>query len=821
MKAAPLRWRYLLQEATLFLGLSYVVLVGGTLNGLVLYRLNATTTVLIALGGALWLIWRWRRRRPFPATALDGPLLALLAAYVVASAFSVDPRRSFGATVLLALYLLIYYIAVDLLRAGWPAGLFVKAMLFAGSFILFFGGWELERWFSGWWAISATLLPPATLRLRALLGHPNFVAAFFALLLPLALTTRLGTRSTFTRWLAGLWCFMVAVLVFFTSSRSGWLGLGAALAMLALLWLGDRPGAGRAALSLLWQRWRRRPALFAASWLVLSVVAAAGGYVLYLQAQHPSHAGRDYIWEVALAMLRRHPLTGAGPFTYGTAFVATYAVPPDVLLAHAHNYYINTTAEAGLLGGLALLAVLAAAVRLAGRRWRQTPVGQRLRLAGYLAALAGLAVTSLFDTPQTFPALVVLAVLLAALIAAEDVPARAARWAAVGSGLLLVGWVAVVGALGWSLRAYAPFARGVLAGNLGDWVNAAGELDTATALDPTEAFYWLQAGFAHGRLALAADGTVRDPAALTAALRAYAQGVALEPEFSTNWANLAVLTWANGDRAGGLAAMERAVAGAPTAPAFVATLARLYEVAGQPEAAAQYFRGALDLRPDWATAYFFRATPLRQRVLEAWQQANPLGWQPDGGVSNGWQALQQQDYPQAVTIFSQARATNAPEIYLGLGLAELGQHDYAGAEQALRTALFVPGANGQATARMHLALGQALAGKGDPAAATAEYQAGLDLLAATSSFGVGQLGQSDYGWYIFNRESLVDDWLPGMDAVHYDTEAVAAMLALGDGATGEAAHAWYCRASAAAPDSAEAAARLAGQAACGAAALTP
>ena len=43
-------------------------------------------------------------------------------------------------------------------RAGWPAGLFVKAMLFAGTFILLFGVWELERWLSGWWARPS---PPA------------------------------------------------------------------------------------------------------------------------------------------------------------------------------------------------------------------------------------------------------------------------------------------------------------------------------------------------------------------------------------------------------------------------------------------------------------------------------------------------------------------------------------------------------------------------------------------------------------------------------------------------------------------------------------
>lgn len=807
MKAAPVRWGYLLQEAALFLVLAYVVLLGGTFNGLVLYRLNVATTALIGMAGAVWLAWRWVTRRPFPATALDWPLLALLAAYVIASAASVDPRRSFGATVLLALYVLIFYLVVDLRRAGWPAGLFVKAMLFAGTFILFFGGWELERWFTGWWAIDGrALLPPATLRLRAFLGHPNFVGAFFALLLPLALTGALAAKGWAARVIALAWALVAAVLVFYTSSRSGWLGLGAALAILALLTALDR----RAPVATAWRGVRKRPVVLAAVGLALLVVAAVGAYALYRQAQHPSHAGRDYIWTVALGLLRADPLTGAGPFTFGTAFIAAYSVPPEALLAHAHNVYLNTAAEAGLLGGLALLALLAAGARLAWRRWLTTTGPARVWLAGYLAALGGLGVTSLFDTPQTFPAIVVLMVTLAALVAADDVPARAARWGRVGGGLLAAGSAVVVAALGWAGWAYAPFDAGVLAGNLGDWPAAARALDSAMARDPREAFYTLQAGFAHGQAALAPDGTVRDEAELAAALAAYERGVALEPALATNWANLGLLRWAAGDQVGGLAALERAVAEAPRAPAFVATLAKLYETAGRDQEAARAYASALTLRPDWASAYYFRATPLREQVLADWKQGNPTPWQPVGGPAEGWAALEAGDYAQAERLFTPAAVGEAPGGYLGLALAIVGQGEaarYAEAERAVRTALYLPGLDGQTTARLRFGLGRVLAAEGDAAGARDEYQAGLALLEGTTSFGVGQYGQSDYGWYVFNRASLAADLLPGMEAVHYDSEAVTAMLALGDLSTGEAAQAWYCRALAAAPDSTEAAAQ--------------
>ena len=49
--------QYLIQEAALFLALSYVLLLGGTFNGLVLYRLNVASLLVIAGIGAVWLLW--------------------------------------------------------------------------------------------------------------------------------------------------------------------------------------------------------------------------------------------------------------------------------------------------------------------------------------------------------------------------------------------------------------------------------------------------------------------------------------------------------------------------------------------------------------------------------------------------------------------------------------------------------------------------------------------------------------------------------------------------------------------------------------------
>ena len=89
-------------------------------------------------------------------------------------------------------------------------------------------------------------------------------------------------------------------------------------------------------------------------------------------------------------------------------------------------------------------------------------------------------------------------------------------------------------------------------------------------------------------------------------------------------------------------------------------------------------------------------------------------------------------------------------------------------------------ADGQSIADNQLALGMSLTRQGDLKGAVAAFTAGLDLYAQTTSYGVGTLGNSQYGWYIFNRESIDQDVLPGLDDPIYTDGVVRAMLTLAD-----------------------------------------
>jgi tetratricopeptide (TPR) repeat protein len=330
-------------------------------------------------------------------------------------------------------------------------------------------------------------------------------------------------------------------------------------------------------------------------------------------------------------------------------------------------------------------------------------------------------------------------------------------------------------------------------------------LDDAARLDPRLAFYWLQAGYAHGQAGLRPDGSEADPGQVSAALADFERGVALEPNLATNWANIGVLRWAAGDDAGAQNALERAVTAAPGETPFRLTLGRLYEARGNVDGAREAFAQSLAARPEWSDTYFFRATPLRQAVAADWRAENPSGWQPGGAaLAEGWAKLQAGQLEAARIAFQSASGLNTAEPYLGLGLAYLGEADYDKADRALHTAQFVPGASGYTDVLIRFAVGRLETARSRPADAIAAYEDGLARLAGTTSFGIGLLGNSDYGWYIFNRESIQADLLPGIDAAPPTDEAVEAMLALGVlyQAQGDsaAAHRWNCQALRAAPD---------------------
>ncbi len=789
---------YLLKEALLILAFAYLVLIGATSNGIVNYDLTRFSVSIFTAIVILWLAVRLQSGRKMQsevipqaaAPPLGRPLALFLAAYWLASLTSIDPRRSLGEAWLVGLYVFVFALTVELVERGWPRELFVKALLLTGAVVLGLGVYLALEWYRAWLAAApGEWLPTLTYRLPA----PNTVAIFLNLLLMAALARLFGTRARVPRFFLTLWITGALGLIFLTSSRSGWLGTAAGVVTTVGLSLSaSNTGVSSRAL---WHWLRRRWALL----IVLSVmgVAALGllSWAAYRQIEHPTHgpilSARSEFWSPAWTTFLQSPWVGQGPFTFGSAYLRANSVPPSLLFIHAHSLFFNLLAETGLVGVLTLgISVLAVFLAL----WRQVNVlrdEDRAVAVGVFAALTAFAVHGIFETVSAEPSnAFVVAILLGAALApgsesAAPAPRAARRWpvAALALALVVAGW--------YGLWLSAFLHLGVTAANKSDWPRAEALFAETTRRDPRSAVAHQQLGLA--KSARVAEGKTET---LAGAIAAFEMAVRLDPDWALNHANLGALYAAQGQTEAALKESRAAVELAPNTPTYPLNLGRVAEEAGLLDEARAAYSATLTLRPDWADAYFWRATPFRVVVAAEWRKSNPVA---DALTTEELEAVIAGGDPFAITHAQLA------EAYLSEGRIEE-------AARLLKRAELAYFRSGEDALEVLWAKTELAAAQGDYAAAV---KLGEQVVAGhrdQSIFGPGTFGDPSYGPFFQRRETMAMDLAPQLTLIHFTDRWATRLVLLGDwhAALGDAARATavYRDVLTYVPDNIEAQARL-------------
>jgi O-antigen ligase len=234
-------------------------------------------------------------------------------------------------------------------------------------------------------------------------GDPNDLAFFLLAALPLALALRSLSRRPHAYDVATA---LLLLGLLGTLSRGALAGL--ALSLVVAVLLGQLSWRAVVGLGVL------LGALVAASLVAVPhLVATSLDQKEHVADQNVSE--RLDLWESASRMTADSPVVGLGPGAF-QLWHDDYLdrMPNDVnhRLDVAHNTYLETSSELGVLGLAAFLAVLGTAVAGAVFRWRR----DRDPLAGAVgSALAGTAVAAAFITEQYFLPLWLLAALAAGL----------------------------------------------------------------------------------------------------------------------------------------------------------------------------------------------------------------------------------------------------------------------------------------------------------------------------------------------------------------------------------------------------------------------
>ncbi len=102
--------------------------------------------------------------------------------------------------------------------------------------------------------------------------------------------------------------------------------------------------------------------------------------------------------QAAWGMFTSYPLLGVGPGNFTPAY-PDFAIPPWLISqGHAHNYYLHSAAEGGVVGAIAYLVLLAALVRLCVRAvQRASRPLDRLVAVGGCGMMGAVVVHNLFE----------------------------------------------------------------------------------------------------------------------------------------------------------------------------------------------------------------------------------------------------------------------------------------------------------------------------------------------------------------------------------------------------------------------------------------
>ncbi len=300
----------------------------------------------------------------------------------------------------------------------------------------------------------ASFIRDAALRVYGTFDQPNPYAGYINMTLTIVVALLLLGRGVAVRVLAGFTTIVLLGAEILSQSKGGYLALGVALLFIIIVGLA-----------------RHRVLLCC---IIITVLVVVSFYLAGLVPDHlfaallqrvglvnlsftfptnDNYANSERLahWIAGLLMFRDHPLLGVGIGNYATAY-PRYAQGIFVIpLGHAHTYYINMDAEAGIAGLIGLLAFLTAVfvsggrvLRVISKKYRQAAgrlaqpqpgmqvaeartMRERLRelmndralAAGLLAALLSVCVHNVVDDLYVHSMTILFALLLAMLIRLE------------------------------------------------------------------------------------------------------------------------------------------------------------------------------------------------------------------------------------------------------------------------------------------------------------------------------------------------------------------------------------------------------------------
>ena len=359
------------------------------------------------------------------------------------SSLSLDVEATRQTVFSLSLLLVAFLVAANFFVSREHLAALVKFLTYYGLALALFALLQHATWDGRFYWVRHISTEEITAPFGPFVHHGHY-AGYIEMLLPFPIAMLLLRRvSSDRRFLYGAAATVMGLSVVVSLSRGGMLSMLIQLIFLGTMgyrmaredaaYLADAAHADERSLTL--------KRMFSRIGVVVVIVAAIAASVVWMGAEpvlnrvlgqasndnstaESFYLNRGWIWRDALTMFRAHPLTGVGLGAFETAFSTYTESDGSLLVAEAHNDYLQALTDGGVIGGVIVLWFVATLLRqmLQGMR---SPDPLRAALAlGAGTGVVGMLAHSFFDFNLQLPAQALLFVLLVAVTAQCGLPAR-------------------------------------------------------------------------------------------------------------------------------------------------------------------------------------------------------------------------------------------------------------------------------------------------------------------------------------------------------------------------------------------------------------
>src|SRR3989344_2191168 len=325
--------------------------------------------VITILISAAWVVkWIEAKKITIRRTPLDLPIAIFLTSQILSTIFSIDTHTSLwgyysrfhGGLISTIAYLLLYYALVTNFTRD-KVSFAIYSIISSAALVALYGilehfGIDKHLW-----------VQDVASRVFSTIGQPNWLSAYLVALLPLPIFLAVEARDNNHRLLWALLALLFAITIIFTKSQSGLAATGLILAAVALYFVGRK---------------FKFVYLFILPFILLATILkwdfvvkinpfGVPNLAALVKADGTNRVGgsdsmiiRQVVWQGARKLGAKNPLFGTGLETFGYTY---FTVRPalhnllsewEFLYNKAHNEYLNFLANTGFVGLIAYLLLI-------------------------------------------------------------------------------------------------------------------------------------------------------------------------------------------------------------------------------------------------------------------------------------------------------------------------------------------------------------------------------------------------------------------------------------------------------------------------------